>query len=271
MTMSEETKEPNPVSVENSAPASSSSAIVAAAEAKAANPGPPSDSRPIEAAAPPLTGEKPAAAAKAPVAAEKSAAPAATKPVVPAAAKPAAAEPAKPAPPKPEAPKPEPWNCDLVCSLKAQYGSGIREASTCARQNCLVVDNSIAWEILLRLRDDETFKYCVDITAVHYPKREVQFDIVYILYSFHKNERLRIKTQVRDGEHVRSVVAIWSTADWLEREVFDMFGIVFDEHPELKRILMPDDWQGHPLRKDYGVLQQDTEWVKNNIGIESGQ
>ncbi len=270
--MSEETKEPNPVSLEDSAPAASApaSSAVAAPETK---PAPAAEAQPVQAVAPPLTGDKPAAAASKPVeaAAVKSAA-APAKPAAPAAAaaaKPAAA-PAKPAP-KPEAPKPEPWNCDLVSSLEAQYGSGLREASTYARQNYLVVDSTLAYEILLRMRDDEQFDYCVDVTAVHYPKREAQFDIVYVLYSFHKNERIRIKTQIKDGDHLRSAVSIWPTANWLEREVFDMFGITFDEHPELKRILMPEDWKGHPLRKDYAILQQDNEWVKNNIGIESAQ
>jgi NADH-quinone oxidoreductase subunit C len=254
--MPEETKEPNPPSVENSAPASATaSASVAAPEIKPAA----VEAQPVPAAAPPLTGDKPAPAAP------KPAAPAAAKPAAPAAAKPTAA------PPKPPAPKPEPWNSDLVRALKAQYGSGILEASTYAKQNYMIVDSSLVYEILLRLSDDELFDYCVDITAVHYPKREEQFDIVYVLYSFHNNERLRIKTPIKDGEHLRSAVAIWPTANWLEREVFDMFGITFDGHPELKRILMPDDWKGHPLRKDYGILQQDTEWVKNNIGIESAQ
>ncbi len=133
------------------------------------------------------------------------------------------------------------------------------------------MDSSLVYEILLRMRHDELFDYCVDITAVHYPKREAQFDIVYILYSFHHNERVRIKTQIKDGEHLRTAVTIWETANWLEREVFDMFGIVFDGHPDLKRILMPDGWKGHPLRKDYPILQQDQEWVKINLGIESGQ
>jgi NADH-quinone oxidoreductase subunit C len=269
--MPEETKEPNPVSLENSAPAVSTAAppAVTALEPKPAQA---ATAQPVQAAAPPLTGEKPAAAASRPAEAEapKAASPAA-KPAAPAvAAKPAAA-PAKPAPPKPEAPKPEPWNCDLVSSLKAQYGSGMREASTYAKQNFLVVDSSIAYEILLRMRDDELFDYCVDITAVHYPKREQQFDIVYVLYSFHKNERVRIKTQIKDGDHLRSAFSVWPTANWLEREIFDMFGITFDGHPELKRILMPEGWKGHPLRKDYGILQQDSDWVKNNIGIESAQ
>ena len=112
---------------------------------------------------------------------------------------------------------------------------------------------------------------CVDITAAHYPKREAQFDLIYILYSFKNNQRIRIKTQIKDGETLRSAYAIWPTANWLEREVFDMFGISFTEHPELKRILMPEDWKGSPLRKDYPILQQDNEWVKINLGIESGQ
>ena len=69
----------------------------------------------------------------------------------------------------------------------------------------------------------------------------------------------------------RASVPIWAAANWLEREVYDMFGIKFDGHPDMKRILLPDGWKGHPLRKDYGILQQDNEWVQINLGIESGQ
>ena len=90
--------------------------------------------------------------------------------------------------------------------------------------------------------------------------------MIYILYSFHNNERLRIKTQIAEGERLRSACGLWPTANWLEREVFDMFGIEFEGHPELKRILMPDDWKGHPLRKDYGILQQDAGMGEDQHG-----
>jgi NADH-quinone oxidoreductase subunit C len=106
---------------------------------------------------------------------------------------------------------------------------------------------------------------------VHYPQRELQFDVIWILYSFPRNERIRVKTMIKEGDAAPSVTAIWETANWLEREAFDMFGIKFDGHPDLRRILLPDGWKGFPLRKDYGILQQDTEWVKINLGIESGQ
>jgi NADH-quinone oxidoreductase subunit C len=249
--------EPSPSSAAPTVPGQSTptAQAEASAAAKPADPAKPAaavpEPKPAETAKPagPVTGEKPAA-------------PAAAKPAGPAAAKPA---------PKPEGPKPEPWDSELVTRLRSQYGSGIKEASTYLGQKYLVADSSIIYEILLRMRHDELFDYCVDITAVHYPKREAQFDIVYILYSFHYNQRVRVKTQIKEGERLRTAVEIWETANWLEREVFDMFGIEFDGHPDLKRILLPDGWKGHPLRKDYPILQQDQEWVKINLGIESGQ
>jgi NADH-quinone oxidoreductase subunit C len=175
------------------------------------------------------------------------------------------------APAKPAGATAVPWESAMVAKLKGQYGSGIRESSTYLGQNYIVVEPSIVAELLQVLRDREQFDYCVDITAVHYPDREKQFDLVWILYSFPRNERIRVKTLIADGESARSAVSVWATANWLEREVFDMFGIRFDGHPDLKRILLPDGWKGHPLRKDYGIIQQDQEWVKANLGIESGQ
>jgi NADH-quinone oxidoreductase subunit C len=198
----------------------------------------------------------------------------ASPPSSPVAAKPAttaSAVPAKAAAPvKPAAPTPIPWDSPLVAKLRSSYGSGI-EPLTYAGQNYMVVDRTLIPEILQVLRSQEQFDYCVDITAVHYPKREKQFDVLWILYSYARNERIRVTTQIRDGESIPSSVPIWTGANWLEREVYDMFGIKFDGHPDMKRILLPDGWKGHPLRKDYGILQQDNEWVQINLGIESGQ
>jgi NADH-quinone oxidoreductase subunit C len=175
------------------------------------------------------------------------------------------------APAKPVGPAPIPWDSPMVATLNGQYGSGIREAVSYLGQNYMIVEPSIVSELLQILRDREQFDYCVDVTAVHYLEREKQFDLIWVLYSFARNERIRVKTMIADGESVPSVVSIWATANWLEREVFDMFGIRFDGHPDLKRILLPDGWKGHPLRKDYGIIQQDQEWVRANLGIESGQ
>lgn len=250
-----------------------------AGENVAEKPAPPSPA--VPAAAKPTTPSAPGAV--------KPATPAipgtpAAKPVTPAdgTAKPAAsaiagAKPAAPAaakaavPPKPEAPKPEPWNSPIPQFLKKTYGSGVKEASTYVGQNYLVVDKTIVHEVLSILREEEQFDYCVDLTAVHYPKKDEQFEIVYILYSFPHNQRVRVKTAIKDGEKVATVSDIWPTANWLEREVFDMFGIEFEGHPDLRRILLPEDWKGFPLRKDHDILKQDNEWVHIHLGIESGQ
>ncbi len=182
-----------------------------------------------------------------------------------------APKPSAAAPPKPAGPAPTPWESELTADLKKRYGSGIREALVYQGQKYMLVDRSVVHEVLEILREEQQFDYCVDVTAVHYPKREQQFDIVWILYSFPKNERIRVKTVVGDGEAAPSATDIWPSANWLERECFDMFGIQFEGHPDLRRILLPDGWKGHPLRKDYSILQQDKEWVQANLGIESGQ
>jgi NADH-quinone oxidoreductase subunit C len=194
-------------------------------------------------------------------------APTPPKPAAPAAAA-AAAKPTAPA--KAPVPTPVPWDSPMVAKLKGCYGSGI-EALTYLGQNYMVVDRSLIPDLLLILRNQEQFDYCVDITAVHYLQREKQFDVVWVLYSFARNQRIRVKTQIADGASIPSSVPIWAAANWLEREVYDMFGIKFDGHPDMKRILLPEEWKGHPLRKDYGILQQDNEWVQINLGIPSGQ
>jgi NADH-quinone oxidoreductase subunit C len=200
---------------------------------------------------------------------------------------PPAAEPPKPAPPKPAAPPPKPaapaapkppavmmatpWESDLAVELKDRFADSIIETSTYLGQNFIVAKPGAAIAIIEHLKLESDFDYMVDITAVDWPKRADRFDVVYILYSFSRNERIRVKIQIADGYKPESAVGVHLTANWLEREVYDMFGIDFAGHPDMRRILMPDEWQGYPLRKDYGILQQDQRWVQENLGIESGQ
>jgi NADH-quinone oxidoreductase subunit C len=164
-----------------------------------------------------------------------------------------------------------PLDNELVKRYRARFGEAVREAWTDRKQAILVVAAEQLLEIAQYTRDDEQFDLLTDLTAVDWPKREKRFDVLLNLYSFPKQERLRIKIHVGDGEPAPSVVSVWPTADWLEREVYDMFGIEFAGHPHLTRLLLPEEWEGFPLRKDYDILQQDDAWVQENLGIESGQ
>ncbi|MGO4885931.1 MAG: NADH-quinone oxidoreductase subunit C [Bryobacteraceae bacterium] len=211
-------------------------------------------------------GAPPPAGSEASAPAEKPAAPAAK----PAAPKPAAA--AHAAPPKPPATMAvTPWDSDITQLLKERFGADITECSTYLGQNFMVAKPDAVIGILDTLKLELDFDYLVDLTAVDYPKRAERFDVVYILYSFARNERMRVKTMIPDGYSPTTAVTVHLTANWLEREVFDMFGIQFAGHPDMRRILLPEEWQGYPLRKDYGILQQDDAWVRENMGIESGQ
>jgi len=184
--------------------------------------------------------------------------------------KPAAA--AHPAPPKPPATMAAtPWDSDLARELKTHFGEGIAETSTYLGQNFLVAKPDSVIPILEYLKLEADFDYLVDVTAVDWPKRAERFDLVYILYSFSRNERIRIKTFIPEGFKPETATGVHLTANWLEREVYDMFGIEFAGHPDLRRILLPEEWQGFPLRKDYSILKQDDRWVQENLGIPSGQ
>lgn len=192
----------------------------------------------------------------------------------------AGASPAPPAAPKTAAPKPPakapaplqiPLDNDLTKRYRERFGAAILDALEDRKQPYLVIDSAKLADIALYSRDEEQFNLLEDYTAVDWPRREKRFDLIAILYSFPRNARLRLKIPVALNERPASLVDIWPAANWLEREIFDLFGIVFAGHPGLKRILLPDEWQGHPLRKDYDILRQDTAWVRENLGIDSGQ
>jgi len=191
-----------------------------------------------------------------------------------AAAKEAAQKAAAPAAPKApvkkkdEGPKPiDAGNHPLVKKLKEQFGEVVLEASEFLGQLSIVVNAAQIVEVCESLRDDaETpFNYLSDLTCVHYPdNKAAPFEVVYQLYSISKNERVRLKIDASENG-VASVTGVWPAADWLEREVYDLFGVVFLNHPDLRRILLPPDWDGHPLRKDYPLEFVENRWTENHL------
>jgi NADH-quinone oxidoreductase subunit C len=118
------------------------------------------------------------------------------------------------------------------------------------------------------LKEDPDLRYdfLSDLTAVDRFHDHPRFDLVYHLYSLQFKRRIRLKVRVEEGELVPSVTSVWSTANWHEREVYDMFGIGFEGHPDLRRILMPEGWEGHPLRKDYAVQASPKWWEEGGAG-----
>jgi len=149
----------------------------------------------------------------------------------------------------------------ILLRLMTTFGGRIVETHAHRGDHTAVVERSAILEVLRVCRDDADLRFDVlmDLTAVDYlkyPGREFgpRFEVVYHLYSLPHNHRVRIKVSVEeDGAHVPSVVPLWPIANWFEREVWDMFGIRFDGHPDLRRLLMYEEFQGHPLRKDYPV------------------
>ena len=120
----------------------------------------------------------------------------------------------------------------------------------------------------LRDRPDLAFTLLAELTAVDFWPTEPRFELVYILVSPANRLRLRLKVRLNaDGAHVATLTGIWPAANWLEREVWDLFGIVFDGHPDPRRLLMPEDWEGYPLRKDYPVQIRKTPGTSQPLQV----
>jgi NADH-quinone oxidoreductase subunit C len=119
----------------------------------------------------------------------------------------------------------------------------------------VIVPPAVLAEAARMLRDREAFRFTflAELTAVDFWPREPRFEVVYILVSPERRERLRLKVPLDAAAHLPTVTGVWPAANWLEREVWDLFGIAFDGHPDPRRLLMPEDWEGFPLRKDYPV------------------
>jgi NADH-quinone oxidoreductase subunit C len=170
---------------------------------------------------------------------------------------------------KEEGPKPtDASGHPLVKKLKAKFGEAIGDASEFIGQLSVHVDTQRIVEICDFLKNDkeESFNYLSDLTCVHYPdRRQTPFEVVYNLFSIENNERVRLKAATKDS--VESVTSVWPAANWLEREVFDLFGVTFTHHPDLRRLLLPPDWEGHPLRKDYPLEFVENAWTENHLPV----
>jgi NADH-quinone oxidoreductase subunit C len=188
---------------------------------------------------------------------------------------PAPAKPGAPAPPKApvkkkeEGPKPEDASDHpLVKRLREKLDGAVLEATTFIGQLSVRVARERVVEVCQTLRDDaETpFNYLSDLTCVHRPENfDAPFELVYNLYSISANERVRVKAAADETEGVESVTGVWPAANWMEREVYDLFGLAFNNHPDLRRLLLPKDWDGHPLRKDYPLEFMENEWTTRHL------
>jgi NADH-quinone oxidoreductase subunit C len=183
-------------------------------------------------------------------------------------APPAAAAAKPPVKKKEEGPKPvDASNHPLVTRLRDKFADAIGEASEFLGQLSIHVRPHRILEVCNSLRTDADipFNYLSDLTCVHWPdNRETPFEVIDNLYSIAKNERVRLKVATNGGG-VESVTSIWPAAEWPEREVYDLFGVVFHNHPDLRRILLPPDWDGHPLRKDYPLEFIENAWTERHL------
>ena len=122
---------------------------------------------------------------------------------------------------------------------------------------CIEDNNLIEVMIFLKTHSSTKFKQLIDITAVDYPERDKRFKMVYLLLSHEKNSRIKIEFDMKEGEILSSLTSIFPSANWMEREVFDMYGVEFKDHPDLRRILTDYGFKGHPLRKDFPLTGHD--------------
>jgi NADH-quinone oxidoreductase subunit C len=184
-------------------------------------------------------------------------------------APPAAAPPSGPPDPPPPADATIPG---FITSLQAAVPGGVSALSLYLGDWTIIVPAAQILAVARHLKEapDAGFDYLSDLTATDWPPRAAgRFDVVYMLYSTRHRHRIRVKTIVGEGQPLASVTGVWPAANWLEREVFDMFGVHFTGHPDLRRILMPEDWQGHPQRKDYPLegpgellMENPLDWLR---------
>lgn len=192
------------------------------------------------------------------------------KPPAATAAPKAAAAGAPPGPPDPPPPA-ELAVPSFVSGLQSALPDAVEQLSYWVGDWTVIVPAARLLDAARFLREipSGAFDYCSDVTASDWPPRAKRFDVVYCLYSTRYRHRVRLKVRVAEGDPIPSVTSVWPAANWLEREVYDMFGVHFTDHPDLRRILMPEEWQGHPERKDYPLegpgellMENPLDWLR---------
>jgi len=152
-----------------------------------------------------------------------------------------------------------------VDKLKEKFGERILDTNLFREELSIIVRKEAIVDITRFLKEDKELSYdfLSDMCGVDYLIRKPRFDVVYNLYSIKNKIRIMLKVMVDDNDAIPSITPNWQGANWLEREIYDMFGIVFENHPDLRRILMPDDWKGHPLRKDFPLSKEEVIFSHN--------
>jgi NADH-quinone oxidoreductase subunit C len=144
-------------------------------------------------------------------------------------------------------------NHPVTAALSTAHPSAIVDGNLDHGALTLFIAPASILDVCRFLKDHQQFNRLSGITAVDWHPADPRFEVVYLLHSIPLNQRIRLKCRLAENEEIESVTSVWRAANWYERETFDMFGVRFTNHPDLKRIMMPTDWEGHPLRKDYPV------------------
>jgi NADH-quinone oxidoreductase subunit C len=144
-----------------------------------------------------------------------------------------------------------------IHAIRERFPDAIVRTGACRDQHWAELKLDSLLEVCRWLRDDPAtaYEYLVDVTAVHWPDETPPVEVVYHLYSFSRNDRLRLKARTGDSGPVPTLAGLWKSAEWNERETYDMFGVEFAGHPDPRRILMPDDYTDHPLRKEFPLYR----------------
>jgi NADH-quinone oxidoreductase subunit C len=157
-------------------------------------------------------------------------------------------------------------NNRAVIKLKEKFGSSLLDVKEFRGEVTVTVKKEDVVDICRFLKTELAYNLLTDVTAVDYLGQDPRFMLVYNLYSIPQKDRLRVKAPVTESDcSIATMTAVWNSANWLEREVYDLFGVVFTGHPDLRRILMTEDWEGHPLRKDYPLQGPGREPYKGRL------